>query len=258
MTEPAAGRLAGQAAVVTGAGSGIGRATALALGRAGARVVLAGRRPGALEDTAAALRAAGAVALTHPGDVTLPETAPALAAAAERAWGRLDILVNNAGANVPVRDLDQLSVDGWRTVFDANLHSTFLVTASALPLMRRQGGGTIVNVASVAGLTASLLSGPAYSAAKSAVVSFTQSVNLAERRHGVRACAICPGEVATPIMDLRPFPPSAEARATMLQPEDVADAILLVVSLPPRATVDLVTIRPTVLRDFSRDRAGSG
>src|SRR5207302_8274676 len=129
------------------------------------------------------------------------------------------------------------------------LHGTFQVTGAALPAMRRQGGGTIVNVSSIAGVTASLLAGPAYSAAKAAVVSFTQSINLAERSHGIRACAICPGEVATPIMERRPHPPSAAARATMLQPEDIAETILHVAALPDRAAVELVTIRPTVLRD---------
>jgi NADP-dependent 3-hydroxy acid dehydrogenase YdfG len=130
------------------------------------------------------------------------------------------------------------------------------MTTSALPLMRRQQRGTIVNVSSIAGLMAGLLSGPAYSAAKAAVVSFTQSVNLAERGNGIRACAICPGEVETPIINLRPHPPSAEARATMLQPDDIAETILHVASLPMRAAIELVVIRPTVLRDLSLDRAG--
>jgi NADP-dependent 3-hydroxy acid dehydrogenase YdfG len=249
-------RLDGQVAIVTGAGSGIGRATALALGCAGARVVVAGRRREVLEDAAGELRAAGAEALVQPGDVTRAEDASALAAAAEQAWGRLDILVNNAGMNVPVRDLDHVSAEDWRTVIDVNLHGTFLVSTSALPLMRRQQRGTVVNVSSIAGVAPSLLSGPAYAAAKTAVVSFTQSINLAERALGIRACAICPGEVETPIMDLRPRPPSAEARATMLQPEDIAETILHVVSLPMRAAIELVTIRPTVLRDLSLDRAG--
>jgi NADP-dependent 3-hydroxy acid dehydrogenase YdfG len=241
-------------AIVTGAGSGIGRTTALALGREGARVVLAGRRGEALEEVAAELGAEGAEALARPADVSRDEDAAALVAAAEAAWGRLDIVVNNAGMNVPVRDLGQVTAEGWRKVFDVNVHGTFLVTAAALPVMRRQGRGTIVNVSSIAGVTASMLAGPAYSAAKTAVISFTQSINLAERARGIRACAICPGEVSTPIMDLRPNPPSAEARATMLQPEDVADTILLVATLPQRAAIELVTMRPTVLRDVTLDR----
>lgn len=249
--------LEGQVAVVTGAGTGIGRATAIALGRAGARVVLSGRRREPLEAVAADLHAAGVTALVQPGDVTRPEAAATLADAASEAWGRLDLLVNNAGLNTRVRDLAAISVDDWREVIEVNLLGTFLPTRSALPAMRAAGRGTVVNVASIAGLTASLLSGPAYSASKAAVVSFTQSINLAERRHGIRACAICPGEVETPIMDLRPSPPSAEARATMLQPEDIAETILHVAALPARAAVELISIRPTVLRDVTRDRAGA-
>jgi NADP-dependent 3-hydroxy acid dehydrogenase YdfG len=249
--------LEGQVAVVTGAGTGIGRATAIALGRAGARVVLSGRRREPLETVAAELRAAGTSALVQPGDVTRPEAAAALAEAASETWGRLDLLVNNAGLNARVRDLGAVSVDDWREVIEVNLHGTFLPTRSALAVMRAARRGTVVNVASIAGLTASLLSGPAYSASKAAVLSFTQSINLAERRHGIRACAICPGEVATPIIELRPHPPSAEALATMLQPEDIAETILHVAALPDRANVELVTIRPTVLRDLSLDRPGA-
>ena len=108
-----------------------------------------------------------------------------------------------------------------------------------------------MNVSSIAGHSASVLSGPAYSAAKAAVNSLTQSINLSERRHGIRACAICPGEVATPIMAKRPKPPSEAAIATMLQPEDLAETIVAVAGLPQRAAVELVLITPTVLRDTS-------
>jgi len=119
--------------------------------------------------------------------------------------------------------------------------------------MREQQDGLIINVSSMAAVTASLLSGPAYSASKAALNSFTESINLAERHNGIRACAICPGEVSTQILEQRPHPPSLAARATMLQPEDVAQAILLVATLPQRATSELVLIRPTTLRDFGDD-----
>jgi NAD(P)-dependent dehydrogenase (short-subunit alcohol dehydrogenase family) len=170
------------------------------------------------------------------------------------AWGRIDVLVNNAGLNVPKRDLDEVSIEDWRAIVDGNLNGPFILTRAVLPTMRQQRGGTIINISSMAGVRPSILSGPAYGASKAALNSFTESINAAERRHGIRACVICPGEVETPIMDLRPYPPSAAARKTMLQPEDVAEAALLVAALPPRAAVELILIRPTILRDVNEDR----
>jgi len=240
------GRLDGQVAVVTGAGSGIGEAAALALGQAGARVALVGRRAEALVAVAGRM---GSETLTYAGDVTDPQAMTRLVEQVVERWERLDILVNNAGMNVPVRDLASISAEDWRAVVDVNLGGTFLLTQAALPVMRRQRSGTVINVSSIAAHTAFLLSGPAYSAAKAAVNSFTESINLAERQHGIRACAICPGEVQTPIMAKRPKPPSEQALATMLQPTDLAETIVHIAGLPQRAAIELVLIRPTILRD---------
>jgi NAD(P)-dependent dehydrogenase (short-subunit alcohol dehydrogenase family) len=242
------GRLQGQVAVVTGGGTGIGRAVAAALAGAGCRVALVGRRREPLEQAAAELGAQGAECLALPADVGDAAAAGAAVDTVERAWGRLDVLVNNAGLNVPARGLDVVSPQDWQQVVHVNLTGTFLMTRAALPGMRRGGRGTVVNVASIAGYRASEVSGPAYSAAKAGVLSFTEQLNLTERAHGIRACAVCPGEVATPIMDSRPHPPSPQQRAAMLQPEDLAETVLLVAALPQRATVELLTILPTVRR----------
>jgi NAD(P)-dependent dehydrogenase (short-subunit alcohol dehydrogenase family) len=247
------GGLDGQVAIVTGGGSGIGEATAVALAREGVRVAVAGRRRQPLEEVVSAVTSAGGTAFAAPVDVADPEAVPAVAQAVIERWGRVDLLVNNAGINVPQRELASMSVSDWNAVVQINLTGTFLMTQSVLPVMRRQQSGTIVNVSSIAGYRPSALSGPAYNAAKAGVNALTESVNLAERRHGIRACAICPGEVATPILDKRPQPPSAEARATMLQPEDLAATVLFVAALPQRASVELLTIQPTAERDVTAE-----
>jgi NADP-dependent 3-hydroxy acid dehydrogenase YdfG len=246
-------RLDGRVAIVTGGGSGIGEATAAALAREGAKVAVVGRRPGPLEDLVATLTEQGHTACAVAADVTDPGAATDLVAQVRARWGRIDVLVNSAGINVPRRDLASLSVSDWEAVLRVNLTGTFLVTHAVLPVMREQRSGTVVNVSSIAGYRAMALTGPAYNAAKAGVNAFTESINLADRRHGIRACAVCPGEVATPILELRPQPPSAEARASMLQPEDLADSILFVATLPQRANVELLTIYPTEQRDWTAE-----
>src|SRR5215213_6476851 len=186
-------------------------------------------------------------------DVTDPAAVEALVADVLARWGRIDVLVNSAGHNVPLRDLASVSVADWDAIVQSNLTGTFLVTHAVLPVMREQRSGTVVNVSSIAGYRAMALTGPAYNAAKAGVNALTESINLADRRHGIRACAICPGEVATPFLAFRPTPPSAAARATMLQAEDVAAAVLFVATLPPRVNVELLTMYPTEQRDWSAE-----
>ncbi len=247
------GTLDGQVALVTGAGTGIGQATARAFAREGCRVALLGRRPGPLQETAAEVEAAGGEALALPGDVTDAAAVRAAVEAVLARWGRLDVLVNNAGLNVAPREVSTVSAADWARVLDVNLTGTFTATQAVLPTMRARGRGTVVNVSSIAGHRTMALTGPAYSAAKAGVNSFTEMLNATERVHGIRACAVCPGEVSTPILETRPVPPSAEARAGMLQPEDLAQVLLLVASLPHRAAVELLTITPTVQRDWSAE-----
>jgi NAD(P)-dependent dehydrogenase (short-subunit alcohol dehydrogenase family) len=249
------GRLVDKVAIVTGASSGIGRATALALASEGARAALVGRREGPLRQLAEEI---GDRAMVVPADVRDVSQVKAMVARTMDAWNRIDILVNSAGMNVPRRGLGEISLAAWRDVFATNVTGPFLVVREVLPVMRRQRAGTIVNVSSMAGYRGKLLGGPAYGASKAALNSLTEAINLAERQNGVRACAICPGEVATPILDIRPNPPSAAARATMLQPDDIAQTVLLIASLPARAAVELVLIRPTILRDDSEDLGRRG
>ena len=240
---------------ITGAGSGIGRACAVAFAKAGGRVALTGRRLAPLEETAATVRnQCGRAALVVPVDVTDPgAVAAALRTIVERLGDPL-VLVNSAGGNVTRRHWRNLSPEGASEVIDQDLKAMFYCTLAVLPAMRARGDGRVVHIASQAGVSFQTVSGPGYSASKHGVVAMSASLNAEEGIHGVRSICISPGEVETPILDTRPSPPSAAERSLMLQPEDVAETALFCVSLPPRACATQVILLPTDDRHV-RDRA---
>ncbi len=168
--------LTGKVAWVTGAGSGIGQAAAIALAKEGATVVLTGRRKEPLDETAATIKKAGGKAMVKPGDLMKAAAVTRIAADIDKKLGRCDILVNNAGLNILERSWKQLSPAGAEQVIDGNLSSAFYCTTAVLPLMRKNKGGVLIHTSSMAGRQASLLSGPAYSAAKRVVaMSHTRS-----------------------------------------------------------------------------------
>jgi len=245
------GKLDGQVAVVTGASSGIGRATARLLAAEGATVVLVARRQKLLGEVAEEIASQGGRAICYPADVADPQAVKRLFSTVEERFGRLDILVNGAGVNPPHRRLADAGLEDWTQVIEVNLTGAYLCGQGALPLMRKQGWGTIINISSMAGKRTSVLAGVAYCASKHGLGSLTRSINLEERQRGIRACELCPGEVNTPILDTRPYPPSLESRAHVLQPEDVAQAVLFVVTLPQRAMVEELHITPTIPRQRS-------
>ena len=231
----------GPVAIITGAGSGIGRAVAQQFSGAGWRCTLVGRRPDALAETA---RLAGGTCLVSAADVAdAPAVAAVIAATLEK-YGRIDALVHCAGTNIAPRSWEALSAADYRHVIAANLDGAFHCAQAVLPAMRRQGAGTIVVINSEAGRLANTKAGPAYVASKFGLAGLVQSLNAEERGRGIRACSIFPGDVNTPLLDRRPVPPPPEARAKMLQPEDVAAAVWLAVTLPPRAIVEELIIRP--------------
>jgi NADP-dependent 3-hydroxy acid dehydrogenase YdfG len=164
-------------------------------------------------------------------------------------WGRIDLLFANAGVNTKQRNLHDMSVEQWDYVIDVNLNGLLYCVRAVLPQMRTQHQGTIITLASMAGRRSGVMSGVAYGASKAGAVSISHSINAEEKINGIRATAILPGEVATAILDLRPNPPSAEARKTMLQPEDVAETVVFVAGLPHRVTIDELWITPTVQRE---------
>lgn len=231
-------------AIVTGAGTGIGRAIVRALVREGHHVALVGRTVATLEESARLADGPGETMIA-PADVADVAAIDGAVRRVLERWGRLDVLVNNAGLNIPHRTIAETDVDSWRAVVDANMTGIYVCSRAVLPHMRAQKSGIIVNVASDAGRRTSLKSGAAYAAAKHGALSLTESILLEASADGVRASTIMPGDVNTPILDRRPVPPPPEARVHMLQPEDVAAAVLFIVNLPPRANVDELVIRPT-------------
>jgi NADP-dependent 3-hydroxy acid dehydrogenase YdfG len=235
---------------ITGGGSGIGLAGAQELAKAGWTVVISGRRKEVIDEAAAAIVKAGGAAEAMPLDVASAEDAEKVAKAIVAKHGRIDLLVNSAGLNVPKRSWEDVTVEGWNKVVDVNLNGLMYCIRAVLPTMRAQKDGCIINVASWAGRHVSKLTGPAYTATKHAVLALTHSFNMDEFRNGLRACCLSPGEVATPIMKLRPVPPSAEDMAKMLQPEDLGRTIAFVASMPPHVCVNEILISPTWNRGF--------
>ncbi len=235
---------------ITGGGSGIGLAGAQELAKAGWTVVISGRRKDVIDEAAAAIVKAGGSAEAMPLDVASAEDAENVAKAIVARHGRIDLLVNSAGLNVPKRSWEDVTTEGWNKVVDVNLNGLMYCIRAVLPTMRAQKDGCIINVASWAGRHVSKLTGPAYTATKHAVLALTHSFNMDEFRNGLRACCLSPGEVATPIMKLRPVPPSAEDMAKMLQPEDLGRTIAFVASMPPHACVNEILISPTWNRGF--------
>jgi NAD(P)-dependent dehydrogenase (short-subunit alcohol dehydrogenase family) len=157
---------------------------------------------------------------------------------------QVEVLINSAGTNAPRRSLEVLSLEDYHSMMNTNLNGAYYCAQAFLPQMRARRSGTIVNVVSDAGKQASPKAGPAYVMSKFGLAGLTQSINAEERAHGVRACAVFPGDIDTPLLERRPAPPDSEARAKMLRGEDVAECILLAINLPHRAILEEIVIRP--------------
>ncbi len=239
------GALNGKVAWVTGAGTGIGLSGAQQLAAAGATVVMSGRRAEVLEREAGSIRDAGGKAEVEALDVSNAASAQRAAQAILARHGKLDVLVNSAGLNNPKRSWRDQTVESWDQVIRVNLDGTFYCTQAVLPSMRARREGLVINIASWAGKYTLALAGAAYNGSKRAVIALTETLNMEECVNGIRACALCPAEVATPILDRRPVPPSPEERARMLQPDDLGKAIRWVAEQPPHVCINEITISPT-------------
>src|SRR3954462_8906419 len=208
--------LKGKVAWITGGGSGIGLAGGIELARAGAHVVISGRSASTLLASEKQIKAVGSCETIALDVADQNEVAKAGAEIAKR-HGRVDILINSAGINHPKRSFKNVSIDGWNQIVAVNLSGMFYCVQAVLPGMRERKDGLIINVSSWAGRYASTLTGPGYNATKHAEVALTESINMEECMHGIRATSILPGEVATPILAKRPDPACEEGWVRILQ-----------------------------------------
>ncbi len=246
-------RLDGKIAIITGSGTGIGKSAAQQFAAEGASVVLVGRRREPLEETAAEIEKAGGTAMVHPADLEDGDAAAGVVDATISRFGRVDILVNNAGHSSRVRSIKYVGAEEWESVFKVNVEGVYRITQAAVKDMIKRKEGTVITVSSMAALTPGLLGGAPYSAAKAAALNLMRGMNSELREEGIRACAIMPAEVDTPILANRPLPPDAEARSTMMGAEDVAAAVLFCATTPQRTLVSEIVLMPTQPRDTSAD-----
>ena len=232
---------------ITGAGTGIGEGAAVALAEAGVKVVLSGRRQDKLEEVA---RRCGPNTSIEVLDVSDKEAVFKVAERIIRDHGKIDILVASAGINMKERNWHNVSLEDWDSVIRIDLDGAFYCCKAVLPSMKEQGDGLIINISSWAGKHVGIVTGPAYTAAKHAMNAMNESLNMENCQFGIRACAICPGEVATPILDNRPIPVSEEDRSKMVQSEDCGDVIRFLAELPPHVCINDLTISPTWNRGY--------
>ncbi len=239
--------LTDKVAWVTGAGTGIGEGGAVALAEAGMHVVLSGRRVEVLEKVASRI---GDRASVEVLDVSDRDAVAAVVGRVIDRHGRIDVLVNSAGINVKERNWHNLSLDDWDKVIRIDLDGAFYCAKAVLPSMIDNEDGLIINISSWAGRFVSMVTGPAYTAAKHGMNALNESLNMEAGLYGVRACAICPGEVATPILDNRPIPVTDEDRAKMVQSEDCGDIIRFIAELPNHVCINELTVSPTWNRGY--------
>lgn len=237
-------RLEARTILVTGGTSGIGLASARALHREGARVAITGRDEGKLKAAVTSLGDGDRV-FGSSADLADPQEASSLVTRVRNRFGPIDILVNNAGINIKERSFRELTPDSWQKILRANLDGAFYCIHAVLPEMLQRRDGLIINISSTSGKRASPLGGAAYAASKFGMSALGLCLAAEEKDSGIRVSTIYPGEVNTPILEARPTPVSEEQRRRILQPEDVAGAVVYVATLPPHVSIAELVIKPT-------------
>ena len=237
--------------LITGGGSGIGKATANKMAKEGARIIVVGRTQTKIDETVSGIKKDGGYASGYATDVSDQALVDDLVSSVIQEHSKIDLLLNNAGHSSKHRRLTTTTATEIQSVIDSNLIGTIYCSQAVVPYMISAEEGTIINVASIAGLSPSNLGGMIYSAVKAAVINFTGFLNDDLKNTGIRASVVIPGEVDTPILDNRPIPPDENARAKMVTAEDTAEAISMIARLPLRTNIPELQIRPTFIRDNS-------
>lgn len=230
---------------ISGGGSGMGRSIALSAAHAGYTVVLSGRREDAARNVEAEIRDQGRTAKALPMDVSDPDAVAIARAEIHAEFGRVTDLVLSAGLNTPHRYWRDQSVTDFAAIVQTNLVGSAAMVDAVLPDLRAAGGGAVIFVSSYSGWQFSPDAGVAYSASKTALSSLAQSLNAQENRNGIRACNLCPGDVDSDFLMMRPKVPNANARRSMLTPDDIAAAVQFVLDCPPHVCVNELVISPT-------------
>jgi len=247
---------AGKVVWMTGAGTGIGRAGALMFAREGAAVALIGRRRDKLDEVAAEIQAFGGKAAVQAIDVADRKKVGMAGEQLLKSLGRVDILVNNAGLNVVNRRLNEITAEDWDYILAVNLTGAFNMVQAAMPTMRNQKDGLIINIASTAAKRVSGVAGIAYSASKFGMLGMSLSLTQEAWKFGIRACCLCPDDVNTPIMARRKVKYPPEVLEQFIQPEDLAETMRFVALMPRRTSIPEMLIYPTNVRPYTPAESG--
>ena len=236
--------------IITGGGSGIGMETAIKFADNGYNVIITGRTESKLINVSESINNNNGSCSYYTGDVADPDFVSKTVNSVIGKYGKIDILMNNAGHSSKNRNTQNTELNDIVNVFNSNLLGTVLFTQAVLDNMKSNNKGLIINISSWAGKHVGIVTGPAYTAAKHAMNAMNESLNMEHCQFGIRAFAICPGEVATPILDNRPIPVSEEDRSKMVQSEDCGDVIRFLAELPAHVCINDLTISPTWNRGY--------
>jgi NADP-dependent 3-hydroxy acid dehydrogenase YdfG len=235
--------VSGQVVLILGASSGIGRAAAVLFAREGAKVVAAARREDRLQSLKDELAKEQCQITVRRADTSRSNDMQQLAQLTLAELGRVDILVYATGTNIPDRSMERLNPGLWNSMMDVNLNGAFYITHAVLPSMCNAGSGHLIYISSIGGVMPDL-SGAAYQASKRGILGMAHAIRMEKKQHGIRTSVICPGLVNTELVEKRPVKTPPEVLAKALQPEDVAETILYISKLPPRASVPEIHLLP--------------